>query len=42
MAHMVRAERYKEEFSTEDDLEIVRSTRKAPVDTDKYIESEWF
>lgn len=39
MAHMGGSEGYKEELSSDDDLEIVRSVRKAPVDSDKYIES---
>jgi hypothetical protein len=42
MAHLRRAEGYKEEVSSDDDLEIAHSVRRGPGDTDKYIESEWF
>jgi hypothetical protein len=40
MAHMGPAEGYKEEFSSEDDTEVVHSKRNTPLDTDKYIESK--
>jgi hypothetical protein len=39
MAHMGHAEGYKEEVLSEDDLDIVRSMRKGPADTDQYIDS---
>lgn len=40
MAHMGRAEGYREELPSDDDLDIVRSVRKGAADTDQYIESE--
>ena len=41
MAHMERGEGYKEEASSDDDLDIVKSTRKGLADADKYIESKF-
>jgi hypothetical protein len=40
MAHMGRAEGYKEEVSSDGDPDIVRSVGKGPADTDQYIESK--
>jgi hypothetical protein len=38
MAQMGRAEGYEQELSSDDDLDIVKSTRKGLADADKYIE----
>ena len=40
MAHIGRAEGYREELPSDDDLDIVRSVRKGAADTDQYIESK--
>jgi hypothetical protein len=41
MAHMVLAEGCEEEASSNNDLDIVKSTRKGLADADKYIESKF-
>jgi hypothetical protein len=41
MAQMERGEGYEEEASSDDDLDIVKSTRKGLTDADEYIESKF-
>jgi hypothetical protein len=41
MAHVERGKGYEEEASSDDDLDVVESTRKGLIDADEYIESKF-